>query len=348
LQAASLLGFEKKGLSFLLQHYCQVHVNKKYQLADWRIRPLPQEMVKYAREDTHYLIYIYERMKQDLYSRHCLGDVKITPEMKKGAPEESKDRKPKSKSSQITPVNEKGVNQVLQVWNNSRSVCLKQYRIQTLEEMYSKFYSSLNKEGKKFNNQQSYALQEIFSWRDRVARELDESPHYVMTKFNMLNIISQLHNQPENILQPISRHRFVHQHLPQLHEVIVKAKAIAIQSSPISKKQTKKRGAASATAVPPVSQPPMKKRKIDNVASSTVTKARLVQQKISEVEMIDLSCEPNQMKERRPAKKINMCKVVFTDLVRKTDAAVAKSPSARNEPAWPAKKSRKMELIDLT
>jgi hypothetical protein len=52
------------------------------------------------------------------------------------------------------------------------------------------------------------------------------------------------------------------------------------------------------------------------------------------------------MKERRPAKK--MCKVVLTDLVRKTDAAVAKSPSARNEPARPARKSRKMELIDLT
>ncbi|EFX76392.1 hypothetical protein DAPPUDRAFT_55156, partial [Daphnia pulex] len=39
-QAATLLGFEKKSLSFLLQHYCQVHVNKKYQLEDWRIRPL--------------------------------------------------------------------------------------------------------------------------------------------------------------------------------------------------------------------------------------------------------------------------------------------------------------------
>ncbi len=268
--------------------------------------------------------------------------------MKKETPEESKDRKPKSKSSQITPVNEKGVNQVLQVWNNSRSVCLKQYRIQTLEEMYSKFYSSLNKEGKKFNNQQSYALQEIFSWRDRVARELDESPHFVMTKFVMLNIINQLHNEPENILQPISRHRFVHRHLPQLHEVIVKAKAITIQSSPISKKQTKKRGAASssATAIPPVSRPPMKKRKIDNVASSTVTKARLVQQKIAKVEIIDLSCEPNQKKERRPAKKINMFKVLLTNLVHKPDDAAPKSLSG-NEPG-PAKKSRQVELIDLT
>ena len=304
-------------------------------------------MVNYAREDTHYLIYIYERMKQDLNSRYCLGDVK-NPEMKKGTPKESKDRKPKSKSNQIAPVKEKGVNLLLEVWNKSRSVCLKQYRIPTFDEMFSKFYSNLTKEGKKFNNQQSYALQEIFLWRDRVAREEDESPHFVMTKLVMLNILNQLHNEPENILQSCSRHRFVHQHLPQLHEIIVKAKAITIKSSSVTKKQTNKRNAAAsatATAIPPVLRRPMKKRKIKNVASSTVTKARLVHN-ISEVEMIDLSFGPNQVKERRPAKKINMCKVVLTDLVHKIDAAAAKS-SSRNE-REPAKKSRKVELIDLT
>jgi exosome complex exonuclease RRP6 len=52
-------------------------------------------MVKYAREDSHYLIYIYERLKQDLYSRLCLGEVKTTPEMKKGTPKEPKDRNSK-------------------------------------------------------------------------------------------------------------------------------------------------------------------------------------------------------------------------------------------------------------
>lgn len=26
------------GLAYLLQHYCNIHVDKKYQLADWRIR----------------------------------------------------------------------------------------------------------------------------------------------------------------------------------------------------------------------------------------------------------------------------------------------------------------------
>jgi len=32
-------------------------------MADWRIRPIPAEMLKYAREDTHYLLFIYDKMR---------------------------------------------------------------------------------------------------------------------------------------------------------------------------------------------------------------------------------------------------------------------------------------------
>jgi len=32
-------------------------------------RPLPDEFVRYARTDTHYLPYIYDRMKNDLLER---------------------------------------------------------------------------------------------------------------------------------------------------------------------------------------------------------------------------------------------------------------------------------------
>ena len=57
------------GLAYLLQGYCQVLTDKKYQLADWRVRPLPAEMLKYAREDTHYLLYVYDRMRIDLQEK---------------------------------------------------------------------------------------------------------------------------------------------------------------------------------------------------------------------------------------------------------------------------------------
>jgi len=49
-----------------LFRYAKVTTNKEYQLADWRIRPLKPEMIKYARRDTHYLLFIYDCLRKDL------------------------------------------------------------------------------------------------------------------------------------------------------------------------------------------------------------------------------------------------------------------------------------------
>ncbi|PIO22684.1 hypothetical protein AB205_0183750 [Aquarana catesbeiana] len=65
-QGSRLLNLARNSLDHLLKHYCSVVSDKKYQLADWRIRPLPQEMIEYARADTHFLLYIYDRMRTDL------------------------------------------------------------------------------------------------------------------------------------------------------------------------------------------------------------------------------------------------------------------------------------------
>jgi hypothetical protein len=40
--------------------------DKRYQLADWRLRPLPPDMLHYARCDTHYLLHVYDRLRQQL------------------------------------------------------------------------------------------------------------------------------------------------------------------------------------------------------------------------------------------------------------------------------------------
>ena len=32
----------------------------------YRSRPIPEELLTYARQDTHYLVYIYERMRNEL------------------------------------------------------------------------------------------------------------------------------------------------------------------------------------------------------------------------------------------------------------------------------------------
>ncbi len=53
--AAQFLGEKKIGLADLLAKYFGVELDKQYQRADWSLRPLPVEMVRYAAEDTRYL-----------------------------------------------------------------------------------------------------------------------------------------------------------------------------------------------------------------------------------------------------------------------------------------------------
>ncbi|TVU48313.1 hypothetical protein EJB05_07946, partial [Eragrostis curvula] len=65
-QASRVLQMESNGLEQLLQHFCGVAAKTEYNNADWRARPLPDEMIKYAREGTHYLLYIYDMMRQRL------------------------------------------------------------------------------------------------------------------------------------------------------------------------------------------------------------------------------------------------------------------------------------------
>jgi exosome complex exonuclease RRP6 len=45
-QAARVLQHPHFSLSYLLQRYCGVSAQKQYQLADWRMRPLSDEMLK--------------------------------------------------------------------------------------------------------------------------------------------------------------------------------------------------------------------------------------------------------------------------------------------------------------
>lgn len=65
-QAAKRLGLARLSLAFLIKHYCDLELDKTFQLADWRIRPLPEELILYARLDTHYLLYVWDAMKMDL------------------------------------------------------------------------------------------------------------------------------------------------------------------------------------------------------------------------------------------------------------------------------------------
>ena len=54
--AAKVLGLAKAGLAGLLDEYFQIQIDKRFQTADWRMRPLPQDMAEYAHSDTRHLL----------------------------------------------------------------------------------------------------------------------------------------------------------------------------------------------------------------------------------------------------------------------------------------------------
>ena len=192
-QAAKLLNFPHLSLAYLLRHYCQINVNKEFQLADWRIRPIPEEMINYAREDTHYLHFVYQKLKTDLMAKG-VGDNLLTA-----------------------------------TWNNSRQTCLKKYKIPSIgADSHMDIY---RKSKMMFNDRQLFAFKEIFHWRDKVARMEDESLGFVLPKHMMLQIAKTLPKEMQGILaccSPIPS--LVRQHLLVLHQIILKAREMPLVS----------------------------------------------------------------------------------------------------------------------
>ncbi|KAG7660732.1 RRP6 [[Candida] subhashii] len=67
--ASKVLGFPKFSLAYLLETFANFKTSKKYQLADWRIRPLSPPMLAYARSDTHFLLNIYDQLRNKLIEK---------------------------------------------------------------------------------------------------------------------------------------------------------------------------------------------------------------------------------------------------------------------------------------
>ncbi|KAK4272349.1 hypothetical protein QN277_020917 [Acacia crassicarpa] len=157
-QASRVLKLERNSLEYLLQYFCEVTANKEYQNADWRLRPLPDEMLRYAREDTHYLLYIYDLMKIKLYEL------------------------PKEAESSDTPL--------LEVYKRSCDICMQLYEKELLTANSYLYIYGL--QGAGFNAQQLAIVSGLCEWRDVVARTEDESTGYVLPNKILLEIAKQM------------------------------------------------------------------------------------------------------------------------------------------------------------
>lgn len=187
-QATRVLEYPRFSLAFLLKKFCDVTANKQYQLADWRIRPLPAEMVLYAREDTHYLLYIYERLRNEL----------------------------------IAKGNEHN-NLLESVYKRSKDICLKVYEKPIFtSESYLNLYNRLKKA---LDPHQIEAFRLLYKWRDQVARLEDESYAYVLPNHMLLGLAEVLPKEPQGVLaccNPVPS--LVRQNIIEIHRLIVQAR----------------------------------------------------------------------------------------------------------------------------
>jgi len=69
MQAARILGYQRVGLDSILEEKLGIKLDKKYQKADWGIRPLSREMLNYARLDTHHLLVLRDCLQTELQTR---------------------------------------------------------------------------------------------------------------------------------------------------------------------------------------------------------------------------------------------------------------------------------------
>jgi ribonuclease D len=71
--AAQLLGFQSFGLAALLDRYFGVKLDKKHQRADWSMRPLSDDMLRYAAQDTKHLLELRDRLIDELRAKGRLA-----------------------------------------------------------------------------------------------------------------------------------------------------------------------------------------------------------------------------------------------------------------------------------
>ncbi|KAG8920828.1 exosome nuclease subunit [Tulasnella sp. 418] len=147
--AAAVLDFPKKSLAALLSLYCNFTADKRYQLADWRIRPLPEEMLFYARSDTHFLLYVYDSLRNALIDRA---------------------------NGQTTAIYE--------VLRRSEKTALNTYVKESYDAQFGSGLGGWDNLARQWNKVLFGNTKAIFiaihAWRDQVAREEDESTKFVL------------------------------------------------------------------------------------------------------------------------------------------------------------------------
>ncbi len=74
--SARILGRKAIGLGTMLEEFFRIQVDKRFQRADWSVRPIPMEQLKYAQQDTHYLPALRDILFEQLKDKGVLPEAR--------------------------------------------------------------------------------------------------------------------------------------------------------------------------------------------------------------------------------------------------------------------------------
>ncbi|WYZ34140.1 hypothetical protein EsH8_I_000416 [Colletotrichum jinshuiense] len=179
--ACEVLHYPQKSLAFLLKKFVNFDADKKYQLADWRVRPISDEMLYYARSDTHYLLYIYDKMRNELVMKSDRGNP--------------------------------ATDYIEMVLQKSKTLSLSRYGGETFDPQSGKgskgWYNTLLKHPMPFSGQQFAVYRAVWAWRDEVARREDESTPFVLPNAIIGDIAKHMPPDAKALHALIPNHAFI-------------------------------------------------------------------------------------------------------------------------------------------
>ncbi|EJT75436.1 exosome complex exonuclease Rrp [Gaeumannomyces tritici R3-111a-1] len=169
--AAEALLYPSKSLAYLLKKFADFEADKRFQMADWRIRPLSKEMLYYARSDTHYLLYVYDMMRNELVKQSRRGDPDgdLVEKALQKSKETSLQRHEPYTSDPVTGKGTRG------------------------------WFNGISRIPSNFTSEQFAVFRELHRWRDETARREDESPMYIMSQQVLVEASRAMPSSPNEL-----------------------------------------------------------------------------------------------------------------------------------------------------
>lgn len=201
-------------LANLVSHYCAVKLDKKYQTADWRQRPVPEEMAYYARCDTHYLLYCFDVLRNALLANATV------------------------KAGEVPAATADGVAAMRTVLDKSAALCSTQYTESPLDAANAamRLCERFGSKQKPLETRQFACLKALASWRDSLARKLDESSNFIAPDACLWRVALALPSSPARLrsaCNPLPL--LLQQHAAEVVDVVIKsAEAAASADVPVS------------------------------------------------------------------------------------------------------------------